>query len=101
MEGRITATVYVDVLENYLLSFIDSLDNQENYIFQEDNAPIHTARVVRSWKQENDVDSLPWPAQSPDLNPIEHLWDELERQVRAHQPLPKNRKDLWQILQER
>ena len=73
LEGRITATVYVDVLENYLLPFIDSLNNQENYIFQEDNAPIHTARVVRSWKQENDVDSLPWPAQSPDLNPIEHL----------------------------
>ena len=46
------------------------------------------------------MDSLSWSTQSPDLNPIEHLWDELERQVRAHQPLPKNRKDLWQILQE-
>jgi len=58
LKGRITAIVYVDVLENYLLLFIDSLNNQENYIFQEDNAPIHTARVVRSWKQENDMDSL-------------------------------------------
>lgn len=100
LEGRVTAAIYVDVLENNLLSFIDSLDNQENYIFQEDNAPIHTARVVKSWKQENEVDSLPWPAQSPDLNPIEHLWDELERQVRARKLLPKNRENLWEILQE-
>ena len=94
LEGRITVIVYVDILENYLLPFIDSLDNQENYIFQEDNAPIHTARVVRSWKQENDMDSLSWSAQSSDLNPIEYLWDELKRQVRAHQLLSKNKEDL-------
>jgi transposase len=47
------------------------------------------------------MDSLPWPIQSPDLNPIEHLWDELERQVRGHSPLPKNTDDLvWEILEE-
>lgn len=100
LEGKITAVVYINMLENFLLPYMDTLDNQENYIFQEDNAPIHTARVVKDWKSENDINSLPWPAQSPDLNPIEHLWDELERQVRAHKPLPKNREDLWQILQE-
>jgi len=48
LKGRIIATVYVDILENYLLPFINSLDNQENYIFQENNTPIYTARVVRS-----------------------------------------------------
>ena len=58
LKGRVTAAIYVDVLENNLLFFIDSLDNQENYIFQEDNASIHTARVVKSWKQENEMDSL-------------------------------------------
>ena len=48
LEGRIIATVYVDVLENYLLPFIDFLDNQKNYFFQENNASIYTAKVVKS-----------------------------------------------------
>jgi len=34
------------------------------------------------------------------MNPIENLWDELDRQVRARKPLPKNREELWQALQE-
>ncbi|GBC23035.1 IS630 family transposase [Rhizophagus irregularis DAOM 181602=DAOM 197198] len=62
--------------------------------------PIYTVRVVKSWKEENEVNSFPWPAQSPDLNPIEHLCDELERQVQAYKSLPKNRENLWEILQE-
>ena len=99
LEGRITANIYIDVLNNYLLPFINSLENKNNYIFQEDNAPIHKANTVKKWEVENKITSLPWPAQSPDLNPIENLWDELDRKVRKHKPLPKNQDDLWQILQ--
>ena len=101
LEGRITAKVYIELLENYLLPFINNLENKNNYIFQEDNAPIHTAYIAKDWKKDNNIASLPWPAQSPDLNPIENLWDELERQVRNHKPLPKNPNDLWEILQEK
>ena len=101
LEGRITANVYIEeILEKHLLPFINNLENKENYIFQEDNAPIHTARIAKNWKEVNSIANLPWPAQSPDLNPIENLWDELERKVRKHKPLPKNKDDLWRILQE-
>lgn len=96
LEGKITAKKYIEILENHLLPFIASLDN---YIFQEDNAPIHTAKIVKKWKIDNNIINLPWPAQSPDINPIENLWSELDRQVRAHKPLPKNKAELWQILQ--
>ncbi len=100
LEGRVTANIYIEMLENYLIPFINDLENKDDYTFQEDNAPIHTAKIAKKWKSDNNIKSLPWPAQSPDLNPIENLWDELERQVRNHKPLPKNPNDLWEILQE-
>ncbi len=100
LEGRVTANIYIEMLENYLIPFINDLENKYDYTFQEDNAPIHTAKIAKKWKSDNNIKSLPWPAQSPDLNPIENLWDELERQVRNHKPLPKNPNDLWEILQE-
>jgi len=73
LEGRINAVAYIDVLDNHLLGFIDDLGDEEEYLFQEDNAPIHTARVATEWKRDNDIETLPWPAQSPDMNPIENL----------------------------
>jgi transposase len=100
LEGRITAKIYIEMLDEYLLPFINNLENKNDHIFQEDNAPIHTARIAKKWKENNNITSLPWPAQSPDLNPIENLWDELDRKVRKHKPLPKNKNDLWHILQE-
>lgn len=56
--------------------------------------------MVKAWKQENDMASLSWSVQSLDLNLIKHLWDELKRKVQMHLPLPKNRNELWVILQE-
>ena len=57
LDGRITAKDYIAVLRNYLMPYINTLENKEDTIFQEDNAPIHTARIVKSWKEENDVES--------------------------------------------
>jgi len=100
LDGKITAKKYITVLQNHLIPYMNTLENKENVKFQEDNAPIHTARIAKKWKDENNVISLPWPAQSPDMNPIEHLWDELERRIRSCKPLPKSKEDLWQMLQK-
>jgi transposase len=48
-------------------------------IFQQDNARPHVARANRDFLANNNIDVLPWPAFSPDLSPIEHLWDQLDR----------------------
>jgi len=100
LDGRVNSRDYINLLQDNFLPYLDSLEDKENLIFQEDNAPIHTSRLSKEWKARNNLTNLPWPPQSPDLNPIEHLWDVLERKIRARNPLPKNKEELWQILQE-
>jgi len=55
----------------------------ESGLFQQDKALCHTAHIVQEWFEEHDEEFkvLAWPPNSPDLNPIEHLWDVLNQQV--------------------
>jgi hypothetical protein len=71
-------------------------------VFQDDSAPIHTAETVQSWfeKHEGKLQHLPWPAQSPDFNIFEPLCSVLETRVRNRFPLPTSLKQLEDVLQE-
>ena len=52
-------------------------------ILMHDNARHHIERICRQFLNRNNVNALPWPAVSLDVNPIEHIWDYLGRKVRA------------------
>ena len=60
--------------------------------------PKHASKGVAKWLKENKVKVLEWPSQSPHLNPIEHLWAELKKRVRARRPT--NLTQLHQLCQE-
>ena len=77
-----------------------------NFIFQQDGAPCHTSKHTKSWFERKNINLLPWVPQSPDLNPIEHLWDHIAAQMDNH-PC-KNIEELkelifqtWQDIDER
>ncbi|UYV73870.1 Transposase [Cordylochernes scorpioides] len=67
-----------------------------NALYQQDNARPHTARISQQALQ--DVQMLPWPPYSPDLSPIEHVWDIIGRRLHAL-PQPRSEDELWQMVE--
>ncbi len=80
--GRLNAIGYVDILENNLKPSIELLTGgNQDFLYQQDGAPCHTANLTKDWFGRNSIEVIPWPARSPDLNPIEHIWVLLDRKL--------------------
>ena len=97
IDGNLNAARYRDeIIAPIVLPFLRR--HRFSHVFQHDNARCHVARVSMDFLNDNHIRTLPWPALSPDLKLIKHLWDELGRRVRNGLNPPKTLDELRRAL---
>jgi transposase len=90
--------MYKEILNKNLFESVNNMEIEEEYIFQQDNDSKHTSRVVKDFLLEKEVNILPWPTNSQDLNPIENLWAHSKSKVLPRLPFPRGQ--LEDIIKE-
>lgn len=101
VEGTMKKEDYHSILQKHA-KISDLHQIGKEFALQQDNDPKHTSKLCKKYLQllekKNILQNMEWPAQSPDCNPIELLWDELDRRVRKQ--LITSKVHLWEILQQ-
>jgi transposase len=101
IEGTMDKYLYVSILEDELLASLEyhGLDVEE-MTFQQDGDPKHRSGLATEWFSDHGMKVMDWPAQSPDLNPIEHLWSHIKRELGKYEEPPKGIIELWSRVEK-
>ncbi|KAK3532871.1 hypothetical protein QTP70_001156 [Hemibagrus guttatus] len=100
VDVTVTRSTYLSIAADHVHPFMETLFPDGCGLFQQDNAPCHKAEMVQEGFDDHNTqfEVLTWPPNSPDLNPIQHLWDVLDKQVRSMEARPHNLQDLKDLL---
>jgi hypothetical protein len=101
IDNSLDAELYQTILADELINTLERYGlDRLHAIFQQDNDPKHTAESAKRWLRAHKFKVLDWPPRSPNLNPNEHLWDEVDLRPGKLQSPPPSTTDLWEKLQE-
>jgi transposase len=98
IKGILNGVGYHKILQNQMFPSAKALFGRKEWIFQQDNAPVHTYKPNMKYLEKKGTNIMDWPACSPDLNPIENLWHILDQNTSKRQP--KNETDLFKVLED-
>ena len=97
--GSVTAVRYVnDIIHPVVRPFAGAIG--QDFLLMHDNARPHTARVTRQYLLDKTIEVMEWPARSPDLNPIEHVWDMISRIIARRNNDPQTIQELSDVLRQ-
>jgi hypothetical protein len=101
VNGTMTGLRYRSILAENLVPFLEEQPLAHHFMFQQDNAPSHTAAATMAFLQNNGVEVIQWPPYSPDLNCIENLWGFIKNKlshenITTKEELIRRVQNIWQ-----